>query len=68
MSEIDERQAVEQVAMRLSARFPDLSTALVSSTVRAEHARLDGRIRNYVPVLVERAARLRLGSIAPVGK
>lgn len=68
MSKFDERQAVEQVAVRLSARFHDLSAALVRSTVRDEHAKLDGRVRDYVPVLVERAARQRLGMIASVGE
>jgi len=66
MSKVDESQAVEQLTVRLSARFPNLSTDLVRSTVRDEHAKLDGRIRDYVPVLVERAARQRLGMIAPV--
>jgi hypothetical protein len=63
---LDEGQAVEQVTVRLSARFPNLPTALVISAVRAEHAKLNGRVRDYVPVLVERAARQRLGMIATV--
>jgi len=64
MPKLDERQAVEQVTVRLSARFPNLPTTLVRTTVRDEHAKLDGRVRDYVPVLVERAARQRLGMIA----
>ena len=68
MPKIDERQAVEQVTERLSARFPNLPAALVRSTVRDEHARLKGRVRDYVPVLVERAARQRLGMITPAGE
>ena len=65
MPKLDEGQAVEQVTVRLAARFPNLATTLVRSTVRDEHAKLDGCVRDYVPVLVERAARLRLGMIAP---
>jgi hypothetical protein len=64
MPKLDEGQAVEQVTVRLAARFPNLATTLVRSTVRDEHAKLDGRVRDYVPVLVERAARQRLGMIA----
>ncbi|WP_407341351.1 three-helix bundle dimerization domain-containing protein [Pengzhenrongella phosphoraccumulans] len=66
MPKLDERQAVEQVTVRLSARFPNLPTTLVRTTVRDEHAKLDGRVRDYVPVLVERAARQRLGMIATI--
>ena len=66
MPKLDERHAVEEVAVRLSARFPKLPTALVSSTVRDEHAKLDGRVRDYVPVLVERAARQQLGLLATI--
>jgi hypothetical protein len=66
MPKLDERQAVEQVSVRLAARFPNLPTTLVRSTVRDEHAKLDGRVRDYVPVLVERAARQRLGMIATI--
>ena len=65
MAKLDEGQAVEQVTVRLAARFPNLSTTLVRSTVSDEHAKLTGPVRDYVPVLVERAARLRLGMIAP---
>jgi len=66
MPTLDEGQAVEQVTERLAARFPNLPTTLVRSTVRDEHAKLDGRVRDYVPVLVERAARQRLGMITRV--
>ena len=68
MPKIDAGQAVEQVTVRLSARFPNLPTALVRSTGRDEHARLEGRVRDYIPVLVERAARQRLGMITPTGE
>ncbi|TFC29152.1 hypothetical protein E3O53_11675 [Cryobacterium sp. TMT2-18-3] len=59
MSKFDESQAVVQVTVRLSARFsrfPDVPATVVQSAVRDEHAKLDGRVRNYVPVLVKRAA------------
>ena len=67
MLTIDERQAVEQVSERLAARFPDVPAAVVRSTVRDEHSKLQGPVRAYVPVLVERAARERLSVITPIG-
>jgi hypothetical protein len=67
VSRIDEKQAVEQVTERLAVRFPGIPAAVVRSTVRDEHIKLQGRVRDYVPVLVERAARERLGVIASTG-
>ena len=67
MAKLDEHRAVDEVSMRLSARFPALSADVVRSTVQDEHAKLVGRVRDYVPVLVERAARERLGMISSTG-
>jgi hypothetical protein len=67
MPKLDEHHAVEEVSMRLSARFPNLSADVIRSTVRDEHSKLNGRVRDYVPVLVERAARERLGLLSSTG-
>lgn len=46
---------------RLAERFPDKDRSAIEQIVAEEHELLDdGPIRDYVPVLVERAARLRL--------
>ena len=46
---------------RLAARFPDRPRAGIERIVWQEHRRFDGRpVRNYVVLLVERAARDRL--------
>ena len=65
MQNIDEPQALAQVTDRLAARFPDLALDTVRTVIEGEHRKLDGRpVRNYVPVLVERAAREALTTIA----
>ncbi|MGV8968679.1 MAG: three-helix bundle dimerization domain-containing protein [Cellulomonas sp.] len=61
---MDERRALEHICARLIERFPDVPAAIVQHTVREVHARFDGRVRDYVPVLVEREARARLATIA----
>ena len=61
MSELDETQAIDQVIHRLAERFPDLEREHISSVVEEEHLRLhDGRVRDFIPVLVEKAAKKRL--------
>ena len=64
MPHLDEHQALVQVSDRLAVRFPDLSVETVSSAVREVHRTFDGPVRDYVPILVERAARDRLAALA----
>jgi hypothetical protein len=63
MITMDEHHALEHVCSRLIERFPDLPAATVRLAVREVHARFDGRVRDYVPILVEREARTRLATI-----
>ena len=61
MSESDETQAIDQVIDRLSQRFPSLERAHIANVVQDEHEQLEeGRVRDFVPVLVEKAAKNRL--------
>jgi len=61
MSELDETQAIDQVIDRLSQRFPTLDRDHIANIVEEEHGQLDeGRVRDFVPVLVEKAAKKRL--------
>ena len=61
-TEPDEQQAMEHVAARLMAQYPDATRERVDEVVDEEHQRYDGRpVRDFVPVLVERAAKDRLG-------
>lgn len=64
MPHLGEDQALVQVSERLAALFPDLSVETVNLAVRDVHRTFDGRVRDYVPVLVERAARERLAALA----
>ncbi len=64
MPQVDEREAVEHVFQRLIARFPDVPAATVRETVHKVHDELDGPVRDYVPLLVENAARNALDSVA----
>lgn len=64
MSDIDEFKAVEQVCQRLVARFPTVPITTVRTTVQEMHAKLDGPVRNFVPILVESGATDRLLAIA----
>ena len=57
-----EQRALVDVRSRLKQRFPDLDEGVVESAVRVAHSELTGRIRDFVPVLVERVARDRLSS------
>ena len=57
----DESKAVDKVVDRLAQRFPHVPRPSIEQTVREEHKALDGgRIRDYVPVPVEHAAKARL--------
>lgn len=64
MVTLDEHQALQYVQERLVQRFPALPVETVRLTVQDVHARFDGRVRNYVPILVEREAKVRLAALA----
>ncbi len=64
----DEGRAFEEVVHRLTDRFPEVSAEVVSGIVRAERQRLDGRpIREFMPLLVERASAERLRRVTADG-
>jgi hypothetical protein len=60
----DEQKALADVQARLQERFPDLDSEVVEAAVRLSHSQLTGRVRDFVPVLVEHAARDRLAFAA----
>ncbi|MET0713641.1 MAG: hypothetical protein ABW091_15470 [Microbacterium sp.] len=61
MSELDETQAIDQVISRLAERFPSLERDHIAGVVNEELHELDGgRVRDFVPVLVEKASKKRL--------
>lgn len=53
----DEDRAIGEVLTRLRSRFPEVSEDTLVDTLGAAHKRFEGNpIRDFVPVLVERAA------------
>lgn len=63
MNYFDEVDAIEQVCQRLVVRFPTLPSATVRAIVQELHAGLNGPVRDYVPLLVQRGAMERLLAI-----
>ncbi|MDR6790995.1 phage tail protein X [Pseudarthrobacter oxydans] len=56
-----ETQALTDVVDRLAAHFPGQPRSVIEDVVAHEHSLFDeGRVRDYIPILVERAAKLRL--------
>ena len=58
-----EAAALGDVQERLADLFPQLEIEVVEAAVRLAYADLTGPIRDYVPVLVEHAARERLRAL-----
>jgi hypothetical protein len=61
----DEARAVDHVAERLTIRFPGIPMDTVLAAGNASYEMFTGKpIRDFVPVMVERAARERLRTVA----
>jgi hypothetical protein len=61
MNNETEEHLVDRVVERLAARYPEAPRTLITEIVGEEYHGLDsGRIRAYVPTLVENGARTRL--------
>ncbi|MFC9769645.1 three-helix bundle dimerization domain-containing protein [Rhodococcus jostii] len=57
-TQVSEQRHLDRMRRRLHPRFPHLPPGLVEDVVAAAHRRFDGcRIRDFVPILVERIAR-----------
>lgn len=60
-----EQVAIVQVAQRLHERFPTVPEDQIEATVRVQYHRFDdSRIRDFVPIFVERNARADLIALA----
>jgi hypothetical protein len=61
MSDAEREPTIRNVAERLAARFPTAPRHRIEGIVAEEYDSLDtGRIRIYIPTLVENSARTRL--------
>ena len=57
MIELSEQTIIDQVADRLTSKYPTVTPESLTAVVQSVHARFDGRpVREYVPLLVERFA------------
>ena len=62
-----ERRGVEDVVDRLGEKYPEIDRARITAIVAEEHDAFDGRpVRDFVPVLVEKRAKLRVNSLTRV--
>ncbi|MBC2638217.1 MULTISPECIES: three-helix bundle dimerization domain-containing protein [unclassified Rhodococcus (in: high G+C Gram-positive bacteria)] len=67
MTPDEELLHIDQVIDRLDARFPDLPRESIEQVVRSAHAHFaNGKVRDFVPLLVERLAREKLQGLVPV--
>ena len=58
---LSEQQVLNQIADRLTGAHPTVPREAVSRLVHEEHARFNGsRIRDFVPLFVERHAKAEL--------
>jgi hypothetical protein len=61
MDDTEQHETIAKVTDRLAARYPETSRNLIAGAVTEEYELLDsGRIRAYIPTLVERGAKNRL--------
>ena len=61
MGVIEELRALGHVVDRLAEKYPSMPRKHIEDIVEQEHRSLDtGRVRHYVPILVEHAVRDRL--------
>jgi hypothetical protein len=62
---MDEQAQLREVVERLAGRYPTLPPDTVHGVVRDLHARFEGaRIREFVPLFVERKARSALTALS----
>jgi hypothetical protein len=62
---LDERARMSEIVERLCAAYPTMTPAAVAEVVNDLHARFRGApVREYVPLFVERDARLALDELS----
>ena len=66
--ESTESDALRQIVGELRAQFPTVAQEVILEHVRRAHARMDAApVQDYVPVLVQRQARLSLTAMINTG-
>ena len=65
--ELSEQTVIDELVARLASRYPNVPVATVSTVVWDIHSRFDGsRLRDFVPLLVERNAKKELDQRGPI--
>ena len=63
MTPEEEVRAIDDVTHRLAINYPDLDVRAIAAEVRTVHGQFAGsRIRDFIPLFVERAVRDRLAA------
>jgi hypothetical protein len=63
MASLSEQAALEQLEERMSSTFTELPADRIQSALRSAHARFeDSKIRDFIPLLVERRVRADLAN------
>lgn len=58
---VDESKAISEIVERLRERFPDASLEAVTDAVEYARTTFSGaKVRDFVPVLIEKEAKARL--------
>lgn len=67
MTNDEELLHIDQVIDRLGMRFPELPRESIEQVVHSAHEHFaNGKVRDFVPLLVERLAREKLQRMAPI--
>jgi hypothetical protein len=66
--DLSEQTIIDEVAGRLTSKYPTVPADTLGAVVRDVHARFKGRpVRDYVPLLVERFAGEELDLLTSMG-
>lgn len=60
----DEKSALTAITTKLAQQYDQIPTEAVRAVVRVAYQRFTGTVRNYIPILVERRARVELDRLA----
>ena len=64
MKSEEEERLIAHAVTRLSAKYPSVPADVVAQVMASAHAHFDGhRVRDFVPLLVERMAGEKLSSL-----
>ncbi|MFD9668409.1 three-helix bundle dimerization domain-containing protein [Rhodococcus sp. NPDC059968] len=66
MTRDEELLHIDKVIDRLDVRYPDVTRESIEQVVHSAHQHfVNGKVRDFVPLLVERLAREKLQALVP---